>query len=63
MTPRAQVSAAHSVHSLPRLRGRDREGACNKMEGACKTFHVHKLTPSPTLPRLRGREQTEFAAP
>ena len=62
MTPRGQVSAAHSVHSLPRLRGRDREGACNKMEGGVKTFHVHKLTPSTTLPRKRGREQTEFAA-
>jgi hypothetical protein len=36
---------------LPRLRGRDREGACNK-----------KLTPSPTLPRKRGRVQTEDAA-
>jgi hypothetical protein len=23
---------------------------------------VHKLTPSPTLLRQRGREQTEFAA-
>ena len=40
---------------LPRLRGRDREGACNKI-------HVYKLTPSPTLPRKRGREQTEDAA-
>ena len=23
---------------------------------------AHTITPSPTLPRLRGREQTEFAA-
>src|SRR5262245_48480443 len=40
---------------LSRLRGRDREGACNKI-------HLCKLTLSPTLPRKRGREQTEFAA-
>jgi len=40
---------------LPRLRGRDREGARNKA-------HLSKLTPSPTLPRKREREQTEFAA-
>jgi len=33
-----------------------------KVEAECKTIHVHKLTPSPTLPRKRGREQTEFAA-
>src|SRR5262245_59428920 len=39
---------------LPRLRGRDREGACNKIR-AC-------IPPSPPLPRLRGREQTEFSA-
>ena len=80
-----QFSAAHSVHSLPRLQPnsglpefghsitwpksetsdfgwRDREGACNKIEGRCKNIHVHTLTPSPTLPRKRGREQTEFAA-
>src|SRR6266545_3248452 len=41
---------------------RDREGACNKIEGRCKNIHVRTLTPSPTLPRKRGREQTEFAA-
>jgi hypothetical protein len=46
--------AAHSVHCPPPKRGRDREGAYNKI-------HAHKLTPSPTLPRRRGREQTEFA--
>jgi hypothetical protein len=40
---------------LPRLRGRDREGACDKN-------YLRKLTPSPTLPRKRGREQTEYAA-
>jgi hypothetical protein len=40
---------------LPRLRGRDREGACYKT-------HAHALTPSPPLPRKRGREQTEFTA-
>src|SRR5215831_18258880 len=67
-----QFSAAYSVHSLPCLRGRAREGACNKIggacnkiEGACKRIqriHMHTLTPSPTLPRKRGREQTEFAA-
>src|SRR5262249_59864413 len=33
-----------------------------KIEGAFKTIHVHALTPSPTLPRKRGREQTESAA-
>src|ERR1700757_3295464 len=49
MTPRTRCAP------LPRLRGRDREGACNKI-------HSYKLTPSPTLPRKRGREQTEFAA-
>src|SRR5262245_27905576 len=75
--------AAHSVRSLPRLRGRGREGACNKVEGACdkvegacnkvegacnkvdtacKKIHVRTLTPSPSLPRKRGREQTGFAA-
>src|SRR5262249_34232634 len=56
-----QLSAAHSVHSLPRLRGRDREGACKEIEAArpmtssrrAKT-HVRALTPSPTLPRKRG---------
>jgi len=41
--------------SLPRLRGRDREGARDNGD-ACK------LTPSPPLPRKRGREQTESAA-
>ena len=40
---------------IPRLRGRDREGACNKIA-------VCKLTPSPTLPRKRGRVQTEHVA-
>src|SRR5262249_30658814 len=44
-----------ATSSLPRLRGRDREGARNKT-------HACKLTPSPTLPRQRGREQTELAA-
>jgi hypothetical protein len=53
---------AHSICSLPRLRGRDREGACKNVERACKKAHVQMLTPSPTLPRTRGREQTEFAA-
>jgi len=32
---------------LPRVRGRDREGACSK---------IRAFTPSPTLPRKRGRE-------
>jgi hypothetical protein len=32
--------AAHSVRSLPRLRGRGREGACNKVQG-----HATKSTP------------------
>src|SRR6266540_5292732 len=31
-------------------------------EGACKKIHACKLTPSPTLPRKREREHTEFAA-
>src|SRR5262249_34421596 len=43
------------LRPLPRLRGRDREGACNKTP-------VCNLTPSPTLPRKREREQTEIAA-
>jgi hypothetical protein len=34
---------------------RDREGACDKI-------HVRTLTPSPTLPRKRGRERTEHVA-
>jgi len=50
------------VHSLPRLRGRDREGVCNKIHSICTKIYVHTLTPSPTLPRKRGRGQTEFAA-
>jgi len=54
--------SARSVHSLPRKRGRDREGACSNIEAACKRIHVRELTPSPPLPRKRGREQTEFAA-
>jgi hypothetical protein len=44
-----QFSAAYSVHSLPRLRGRDREGACNKIDGRCKKHscaHAHPL-PNP----------------
>jgi hypothetical protein len=40
------------LRPLPRLRGRDREGARNKIPGG---------TPSPTLPRKRERERTEFA--
>jgi hypothetical protein len=51
--------AAPAVHSLPRLRGRDREGACNKIEGTSKQFTC-ALAPPPTLPRKRGRERTEF---
>src|SRR5262245_34427715 len=43
------------LRPLPRLRGRDREGACNKTP-------VCNLPPSPTLPRKREREQTEIAA-
>src|SRR6516165_5661401 len=43
-----------ATSSLPRRRGRDREGAHNMIE---------HLTPSPPLPRKRGREQTELAAP
>jgi len=39
---------------LPRLRGREREGACDKID-------ARVLTPSPTLPRRREREQTESA--
>jgi hypothetical protein len=54
--------AAYSVHSLPRLRGRDREGACKEMKRARKKIHAQMLTPSPALPRKRGRGQTEFAA-
>jgi hypothetical protein len=42
------------VCSLPRVRERDREGAPTKIR-ACSP-------PSPTLPRKRGREETELAA-
>jgi hypothetical protein len=31
-------------------------------EGACDKLQSCVLTPSPPLPRKRGREQTEFAA-
>src|SRR5438876_6206746 len=48
MRPRAGCA------SLPRLRERDREGACNRT-------HLSELIPHPTLPRKRGRVQTEFA--
>jgi hypothetical protein len=41
--------AAYSVHSLPRLRGRDREGACKEMKRARKKIHAQMLTPSPAL--------------
>jgi len=47
-----QTAGERLLRSLPRLRGRDREGACNKN-------HASVLTPSPTLPRKRGREHTE----
>jgi len=50
------------VQALPRSRGREREGACNKINSPCTKIHVRTLTPSPTLPRKQGREQTEFAA-
>src|SRR5215813_7647653 len=53
--------AARTVHPLPRSRGRDREGACNKIERDLQKVHMRTLTPSPPLPRKRGREQTEFA--
>src|SRR5215510_14646027 len=36
---------------------RVREGACNKIERACKQVHMRTLTPPPPLPRKRGREQ------
>src|SRR5262245_10269653 len=36
----------------PRLRGRDREGARN-------TDRAFSVAPSPTLPRKRGREQSD----
>jgi hypothetical protein len=41
---------------------RDREGACSKIKARSNNIHVRTLTPSPTLPRRRGREWTEFAA-
>jgi len=53
--------AGRSVRPLPRKRGRDREGACNKIKSTCIKIHMCKPTPSPALPRKRGREQTEFA--
>src|SRR5215472_5934071 len=52
-SPRAGVQMA-PYRPLPRLRGRDREGARN--------MKALQVTPSPTLPRKREREQTEFAA-
>jgi hypothetical protein len=39
--------AAPAVHSLPRLRGRDREGACNKIEGTSKQFTCALPNPPP----------------
>src|SRR5262249_48551714 len=51
--PLATTAPKRLLRPLPRLRGRDREGACNK-DRACA------LTPSPTLPRRREREHTEF---
>ena len=76
MTPRAQVSAAHSVHSLPRLHRtrvypssatlnrpksdisdfgwRDREGACNKMEGGVQNVSCAQAHPLPNPPPQAG---------
>src|SRR5262249_53480151 len=54
---RNREAAEDSVHPLPRLRGRDRKGACDKIEATCKK--VMTLTPSPTLPRKRGGGQTQ----
>jgi hypothetical protein len=33
-----------------------------RIKARCKNIHVRMLTPSPALPRRRGREWTEFAA-
>src|SRR5262249_60901536 len=51
-----------AVHPPPGGGGGGGGGPCNKIDGACKRIHMHTLTPSPTLPRKPGREQTEFAA-
>src|SRR5438067_13265997 len=48
------AAADRLLRPLPRLRGRDREGAMHQSS--------RKLSPSPTLPRKRGRECTESAA-
>ena len=49
---------------LPRLRGRDREGA--QHEDCCGLASIAKIhathAPTPTLPRKRGRERTASAA-
>src|SRR5262249_26090830 len=50
--------AGQAVHPPPRWGGGEGGGACNKIEGTCKQFTC-ALTPSPTLPRKRGRERTE----
>jgi hypothetical protein len=42
-----QFSAAYSVYALPRLRGRDREGACNKIEETCKKTFMCARSPPP----------------
>jgi len=63
--------AANSVCSLSRLRHSVPSPACGggkgrghaEKEGARNKTDARKLTPSPTLPRKREREQTEFAAP
>src|SRR5262249_59921889 len=41
--------------------GRAGGGRCSKIDRACKKIHMRTLTPSPPLPRKRGREQTESA--
>src|SRR5262249_60940982 len=58
----ARPVAARARVPPPGGGGGEGEGPCSKIEGACKKIHMRTLTPSPPLPRERGREQTEFGA-
>src|SRR5262249_61771837 len=46
--------AACSVHALPRLRGRDREGACNEERGGMRQDSSVQAHPPPHPPPLAG---------
>jgi hypothetical protein len=58
----ASLRVCRLLRPLPRLRGRDRVGACSRRAHPFKQIPC-KPALSPTLPRARGRERTEIAAP